>query len=55
MAERSKACNAYDCSNIGIAGSNTARGMDVCPPFSVLCCPVSVKALRQTDSPTKES
>jgi hypothetical protein len=29
--------------------------MDVCPRFSVLCCPVSVEALRWTDPPTKES
>jgi hypothetical protein len=31
------------------------HGMDVCPRFSVLCCPLSVEALRWTDSPTKES
>jgi hypothetical protein len=24
----------------GIMGSNPARGMDVCPRLSVLCCPV---------------
>jgi hypothetical protein len=41
--------------NIGIAGSNPARGMDVCPRVSVLCCPVSVKALRRADPPAKES
>jgi hypothetical protein len=29
--------------------------MDVCPPVSVLCCPVSVEALRQVDPPSKES
>jgi hypothetical protein len=29
--------------------------MDVCPRFSVLCCPVSVETLRWTDPPTKES
>jgi hypothetical protein len=29
--------------------------MDVCLRLSVLCCPVSVKALRRTDPPTKES
>jgi hypothetical protein len=28
--------------------------MDMCPRFSVLCCPVSVEALRCTDPPTKE-
>jgi hypothetical protein len=30
----------YDRLNIGIAGSNPARGMDVCLRVSVLCCPV---------------
>jgi hypothetical protein len=49
MVERSKACTVYDRSNIGIAGSDTARGMDVCPRFSVLWCPVSVEALRWAD------
>jgi hypothetical protein len=29
--------------------------MDVCPRVSVLCCPVSVKALRRDDPPAKES
>jgi hypothetical protein len=29
--------------------------MDVCPRVSVLCCPVSVEALRWTDPPAKES
>jgi hypothetical protein len=29
--------------------------MDVCPRFSVLCCPVLVEALRQADPPSKES
>jgi hypothetical protein len=29
--------------------------MDVCPRVSVLCCPVSVEALRRADSPAKES
>jgi hypothetical protein len=32
-----------------------ARGMVVCLRFSVLCCSVSVEALRWTDPPTKES
>jgi hypothetical protein len=41
--------------NIGIAGSNTAFGMDMCPRVSVLCCPVSVEALRRADPPAKES
>jgi hypothetical protein len=27
-------------SNTGIVASNPVRGMDVCPRFSVLCCPV---------------
>jgi hypothetical protein len=57
IAERSKACTVYDRLNIGIAGSNTAWGMDVCPRVSMLCCPVSVEALRRADprprSPTK--
>jgi len=52
---RSEACTVYDCSNIGIAGSNPARGMDVCPCFSVLCCPAPVEALRWPKPPTKES
>jgi hypothetical protein len=29
--------------------------MDVCPRFSVLCCPVSVEALRRANPPAKES
>jgi hypothetical protein len=29
--------------------------MDVCPPVSVFCCPVSVEALRWADPPAKES
>jgi hypothetical protein len=40
MAALSKARTVFDRSNIGIADSNPARGMDVCPRFSVLCCPV---------------
>jgi hypothetical protein len=28
--------------------------MDVCPRTSVLCCPVSVEALRRADPPAKE-
>jgi hypothetical protein len=55
MAERSNACTVYDCSNIGIAGSNPASGMDVCLRVSVLCCRVSVEALRRADPPAKES
>jgi hypothetical protein len=30
----------FGLSNSGIMGSNPTRGMDVCPRFSVLCCPV---------------
>jgi hypothetical protein len=55
MTERSKASTVFGRSNIEIAGSNPARGMDVCPRFSVLCCPVLVEALRRADPPTKES
>jgi hypothetical protein len=40
VAERSEARNVFDRSNIGITVSNPTRGMDVCPRFSVLCCPV---------------
>jgi hypothetical protein len=32
------ASSVFGRSNIGIAGSNPARGMDVCLRFSVLCC-----------------
>jgi hypothetical protein len=38
--ERSKASTFFGRSNVEIAGSNPARGMDVCLRFSVLCCPV---------------
>jgi hypothetical protein len=37
---QSTACTVYDSLNIEIAGSNRARGMDVCLRVSVLCCPV---------------
>jgi hypothetical protein len=40
MAERSKASTVFGRSNIGIAGSNPTRGMDVCVCVSVLCRPV---------------
>jgi hypothetical protein len=40
MAARSKARTVLGLSNIGITGSNPARGMDVSPRYSVLCCPV---------------
>jgi hypothetical protein len=36
-------------------GSNPAQGMDVCPRFSVFCCPVYVEALRWDDHSSKES
>jgi hypothetical protein len=39
-AARSKASTVFGRSNIGIAGSNPSRGMDVCLCFSVLSCPV---------------
>jgi hypothetical protein len=55
IAERSKACIVYNRLNIGIACLNPAWGMDVCPRVSVLCCPVSVEALRRADPPAKES
>jgi hypothetical protein len=29
--------------------------LDVCPRVSVLCCPVSVEALRRADPPVKKS
>jgi hypothetical protein len=61
-AARSKARTVFGRSNIVIAVSNPARGMDVCPRFFcvvlccvVLCCPVQVEALRRADPPSKES
>jgi hypothetical protein len=53
IAERSKAGTVYDRLNMGISGSSPARGMDVCPRVSVLCCPVSVEALRRADPPAE--
>jgi hypothetical protein len=55
MTERSKARTAFGRSNTGIVGWNPNRGMDVCPRFSLLCCPVQVEALRRADLPSKES
>jgi hypothetical protein len=52
---RSKAGTVYDRLNIEITGSNPAWGMDMCLSVSVLCCPVSVEALRRADPPAKES
>jgi hypothetical protein len=51
----SKSCTVYDSSNIGIAASNPASGLDVCPRVSVLGCPVSVEALRRANPQSKES
>jgi hypothetical protein len=47
IADRCNTCTVYDSLNIRIAGSNPTWGMDVCPRVSVLCCPVSVEALRR--------
>jgi hypothetical protein len=55
MAARSKARTVFNHSNTGIVGSNSGRGIDVCPRFSMLCCPVYVVALRRADPPSKES
>jgi hypothetical protein len=40
MAAWSGAPTVFGRSNTWIVGSNLARGVDVCPRFSVLCCPV---------------
>jgi len=40
MAARSKSHSVFDLLNTRIVGSNPALVMDVCPHFSVLCCPV---------------
>jgi hypothetical protein len=45
IAALPKASTVFGRLNIGFAGSNPARGMDVCLCFSVLCCPVYVEAL----------
>jgi hypothetical protein len=37
VATRAKTRMVLDRSNTAIVGSNSARGMDVCPRFSVLC------------------
>jgi hypothetical protein len=55
IMRRSKARTVFDRSNTRIVGSNPARGMNVCPRFSVLYCPVWVEALRRADPPSKES
>jgi hypothetical protein len=40
VAELSEARAVFCRSNTGIVCSNSDPGMDVCPCFSVLCCPV---------------
>jgi len=55
MAAQSKAREVFNHSKTVIVVSNPARGMDVCPRFSVLCCPVWVVALRRADPPSKAS
>jgi hypothetical protein len=40
VAARCSVRTVFNRWNTGIVGSNPARGMDVCPRFSVLCCPV---------------
>jgi hypothetical protein len=40
MTVQSKASTVLDRSNTVIKISNPARDMDVCPRFTVLCCPV---------------
>jgi hypothetical protein len=53
IVERSKARTVFNWSSTGIVGSKSARGMDVCPRFSVLCCPVQVLTMQRSDSPSK--
>jgi len=55
MATRSKARTVFNRLNNRIVGSNPARGMDVCPRFSVFCCPVLVMTLRRVHPAPKES
>jgi hypothetical protein len=40
IAERSETSTVFGRSNVEIAGSNPARGMEVCLRIYVLCCPV---------------
>jgi hypothetical protein len=40
IPERSEASTVFGHSNVEIAGSNPAWGMDACLRFYVLCCPV---------------
>jgi hypothetical protein len=51
----SEALQVLGHSNAGIAGWIPARGIVVCPRFSVLCSPAQVEALRWADPPFKES
>jgi hypothetical protein len=51
VAERSEARNFFSHLNIGIVGSNSIRGTDVCLS---LCCPVQVSVLCRADLPSKE-
>jgi hypothetical protein len=42
VAAQSKACTVLDGWNSVILGSNSTRGMHVCPLCSLLCCPAMV-------------
>jgi hypothetical protein len=55
MVTQSEAHIVFGHWNTGIVGSNPARDMDVCPHFSVLCCPVYVETLHWADPLSKES
>jgi len=55
LAARWEARTVFDRPKTGIAGSNTAWRMDVCPRFSVMCSPVWVEALRRADPSSEES
>jgi len=49
LAELPKVRKESYYSNIGVVGSNPARGMDACPHVFVLCCPLQVEALWWAD------
>jgi hypothetical protein len=51
----SKARIVFDSSNTDIVDSNPARGIDVCPRFSLLYCPLQVQALWWAFLQSKES
>jgi hypothetical protein len=55
MAAWSEARTVFIHSETGNVGSNSARGMDVCPLVCVLCCPVAGVAVRLAELPYKES